>query len=861
MKPRSWLRASLLMLTTSAVSLQSLAQDAGEADEITTLGTVTVTGEKVDRDLQDTVTSVGVVTGDQLADDGIITLGDAFDYIANVNLNASEQGFSIRGIPFDNLLGAGSSPLAQIYVDDVTLGDQTTRFNADTIWDVAQIEVLRGAQSTVQGRNALAGAVIIRTKDPSYTSQGQVRVLGTTWDGGESYAMGAAYGGPIIDDKLAFRVSAERRESDGFVSNPVTGGEGADFNDQWQLRGKLLLDATPDITSLLTLSWNQAKVADAVSDRRSRDENGFVNLTDVVPGNEFNRETFRNVADFNENTNFMASLKTDWSVSNAWTLTSITAYSDAENDEELDTDGTNLDPAIFPQTPFEIENPFNIRDIPTGTIVFQPRGTQLEEQKIFTQELVASYDGGDRLRGLAGAYFARSEEEEFNFTPGIQDGILGIVEGATRPGVEATLRTELGPLRGIPVPGNPVAMIPAGAAGDPFFDAFIAGATDATVGVILANYSDIGSFLALTSEPLDVTNYAFYASGEFDVTDRLTVGLGLRFDNEEQDEGLTISGFPLGLPDPAAPFIPAGFEPALIPVVQGSIIPVNGFFDANLAEASTLASQEFDAWLPSGFVRYDFDADRSLSFSVRRGYRSGGSDLNIPRQFVSQFDPEFTTNYELAVRSFWFDRKLRVNANLFYTDWTDQQLVVSLSTLQQDEVGFNVGASTLQGFEVDTLWQIDSNWLFQGVIGFSDTEFEDFDAALAETLIAAQNQTAPIDLQDTLAAFEGQEFGFAPDWTGAARLSYRGDHGLFGTLGVTYEGESFVNNANSAAGTFLNNDERTLVNLTVGYDFELASVSIVLRNAFDEDFVASGGNELVRLGAPRTIGLQLQREF
>lgn len=861
MKHSLWLSVSLLTLGVALAPASGFAQETDNPDETITLNKVTVTGEKIERDLQDTVTSVGIVTGDQLADDGITTLGDAFDYIANVNLNASEQGFSIRGIPFDNLLGAGSSPLAQIYVDDVTLGDQTTRFNADTIWDVAQVEVLRGAQSTVQGRNALAGAVIIRTNDPTYTPEGQVRILANSWDGGDGYSIGAAYGGPIIEDVLAYRISAERRESDGFVSNPVTGEDGADFNDQWQLRGKLRLDATPDVSSLLTLAWSQATVADAVSDRRSRDEDGFVNFTDVVPGNEFNRQTFVNVPDFNENTNFMTSLKTDWTVSNAWTLSSISAYSDAENDESLDTDGTYLNPNLFPQEPFEIQNPFNIPDIPTGERVFEPAGTQLEEQTIFTQEFIASYDAGDRLRGLMGAYYARSEEEEYNFTPGIQNGILGVVEGATRPGVEATLRAELGPLRGIPVPGNPVAAIPADPSGDPLFDAFIAGATDASVGAILANYTDIGSFLALTSEPLDVTNYAFYASGEYDLTDKVTVGLGLRYDNEEQSEGLTISGFPLGMPDPAAPFIPAGFEPALIPVVQGSISSVNGFFEANLAEASTVAEQSFEAWLPSGFVRYDFDADRSLSFSVRRGYRSGGSDLNIPRQFVSQFEPEYTLNYELALRSYWFDRALRVNANLFYTDWTDQQLVVSLSTLQQDEVGFNVGESTLAGFEVDTLWQVDNNWSVQGVLGYTDTEFEDFDEALAETLIAAQNQTAPIDLEQTLAAFEGQAFSFAPEWTGAARIVYTGDQGVFGTLGVTYEGESFVNNANSSSGTFLNNDARTLVNLTVGYDFDLASVSMIVRNAFDEEYVASGGDERVRLGAPRTIGVQLQRRF
>ena len=854
----NWFCASILTLAATLGTTTAFAQ---ESDDEARLKTITVTGEKIERDLQDTVTSVGLIKGDQLTADGIVNLGDAFDYIANVNLNSTGGGFSIRGIPFDNLLGAGSSPLAQIYVDDVTLGDQTTRFNADTIFDVEQVEVLRGAQSTVQGRNALAGAVIIRTKNPTYDFNGEVRAQAMTFDQGNSHAIAAAFGGPIIDEKLAFRVTMEDRESDGYVSNPVRKESDADFNDQLQGRLKILFEPTSDISSLLTLGYSWAKVADAVSDRRSRDENGYVNLTDVVVGNEANRQAFTNVPDFNENTNKTASLKTDWTASKALTFTSITTYSEGENDEEIDTDGTYLDPAIFPQEPFTIENPFNIPDIPTGTGLFTPQGTQLEVQKVFTQELIASYDNDGPVRGLAGLYYADSQEREYNYTPGIQKGLLGIVEGATRPGIQGGLSAQLGPLRGIPASGNPVADIPAGPEGDAYFDAFISAATDATVDALLANYSDIGSFLALTSEPLDVTNMAVYASGEYDVFDNLTIGLGLRYDHEEQAEGLTLSGFPIGMPDPADPFIPAGFPAVLVPVVQASIQEVNGYFDANLQEASTLAEQTFEAWLPSGFVRYDFDDDRSLSFSVRRGYRSGGSDLNIPRQFVSQFDPEYTTNYEVALRSYWFDQAVRVNANAFYTDWTDQQLVVSLSSLQQDEVGFNVGSSTVQGFEVDTQWQVNSNWSLGGVIGYTDTQFEDFDTALAEVLIEAQSVTAPIDLEETLAAFSGKQFSFAPEWSGAARLVYQGDNGLFGTLGITYQAESYVNNSNRTSPTFLNNDARTLVNMTLGYDFETASVSFIARNLLDEEYVASGGNERVRLGAPRQLGIQLVKRF
>lgn len=255
---------AILSIIGASASAQGV-NNQGQAQASQESGVIIVTGEKVDRSLQETVTSVGIVTGETIEALGVTSLSETFYYIANVNLGNTEGGFSIRGIPFDNLLGAGSSPLAQIYVDDVTLSDQSTRFGAEGVWDVAQVEVLRGAQSTVQGRNALAGAIIIRTSDPTFTWEGKARVIGFTSKGGEEFAVSGAVGGPIIDDILAFRVAGERRKSDGFVSNPITGGK--DFLDQWNGRAKLLFTPTPDIRSLLTYAYVRVDVANRVSDR------------------------------------------------------------------------------------------------------------------------------------------------------------------------------------------------------------------------------------------------------------------------------------------------------------------------------------------------------------------------------------------------------------------------------------------------------------------------------------------------------------------------------------------------------------------------------------------------------------------
>lgn len=104
------------------------------------------------------------------------------------------------------------------------------------MWDVQQIEILRGPQSTLQGLNALAGAVIVQTAEP--TMDWQVRARAMIAEGDETQ-FAAAAGGPIVPGELAFRASIEKRDSDGFTFNP-TRGKPENPLDSTQIRGKLL---------------------------------------------------------------------------------------------------------------------------------------------------------------------------------------------------------------------------------------------------------------------------------------------------------------------------------------------------------------------------------------------------------------------------------------------------------------------------------------------------------------------------------------------------------------------------------------------------------------------------------------------
>tara|TARA_Y100000052_G_scaffold27404_1_gene35095 strand:- start:18417 stop:20924 length:2508 start_codon:yes stop_codon:yes gene_type:complete len=816
-------------------------EESANVDPQVVLPTIYVKGENSDQSLQDTVSSVAVHTGQDLEDAGLAQLSDSFRYTANVNLGSADGEFVIRGMPSDDLLGASTTPLAQIYVDGATLGDKAARIATDSIWDVDQIEILRGAQSTYQGRNALAGAVVITTMDPQFQWDAKGRVRYLTSEYGDNVSSSIAFGGPILDDVLAFRISAELVEREGYTRNVFTGNY-VDFKDSHMVRGKLLFEPDPDLSVLFSVEQKQVDFGGGLTDRRTEDGTGFVLPFDITPGTEAERLNYSTSPDDHSLESANYALQADWAVSDRIGVKSTTSYSFAEDFVRLDH-RHGINPAYYPNVSFVIQNPFSIPYVPEGRLTFDPSATQREKQAIFTQEFLLDLDVNERFRGQFGLFYASSKEDEYNFDMDRVNGLQGTVYNGLYPTVEAEVRNYLAPL-----------------SGTPGFDELVATYTDGISWNAALNYPETGGYYALTSEPLDIKNKAIFFEGDFDLTSKIHLSAGVRYDHELHTTGLTVSGESLGLPDASSLYyLPqlAGFEP----FIDQAVVYSNAYFENALQEASTKAEQEYDAILPSASVTYDLDEDQSLGFFVRRGYRSGGSDLNIPRQFVSQFDPEYTWTYELAYRSLWLNNSLRVNANLFYTDWTDQQVIIGLSELPQDELGFNVGSSNLYGFELESNWQMNRYWALDTSLGYTKTEFEQFDVALANAVIRAQNQQPPANLASDLSFLSGLEFQYAPNWNGSARLSYVSDKGWFGFLGMTYEGSSFTNNGNSVYPGYLNNDERLLVDLNAGYRFDNWSIALTGQNLTDEEYVRSGGFYSVELGTPRTIGLQIQAAF
>lgn len=238
--------AIALSLGASIVAPTALAQD-NNSDKYES---ITVTGQKISRTLQETPASIAVFSTDALQEKNLGTVSEVLFEAANIHGNAN-GGFNIRGVDAFNVSGAGNSALATVYIDGAAMPERMTR-NGFSTWDASQIEVLRGPQSTLQGRNALAGAVIVTTQAPTHDWQSKFRVQ--AGQHGEQ-ELAVAFGGGLIEDQLAFRFSAEHQDFDGFNYN-VTRNEHADTREDRLYRLKFLLtpSALSDFSAQLSLT-------------------------------------------------------------------------------------------------------------------------------------------------------------------------------------------------------------------------------------------------------------------------------------------------------------------------------------------------------------------------------------------------------------------------------------------------------------------------------------------------------------------------------------------------------------------------------------------------------------------------------
>ncbi|WP_417281076.1 TonB-dependent receptor [Celeribacter sp.] len=240
-----FIRTTSLMALVASLSAQgAMAQGAGE---IIMLDPIIVSGEKVDRDLSETSTSVSVVGEAEIENQkvGRATIDEVVASTPNVIYPDNVSAPVIRGIdtqgPQNGAVAffGGTVPRGTVSVDGHYQDFYELTFGASSTWDVDTVEVFSGPQTTSQGANAIAGAIVVNTKDPTFTPEGAYRAEYGSYN---TRRLSFAYSNALSDD-LAGRIAVDYSGRDGIIdyTNPgfVPGDANLDF-ENLNLRGKLL---------------------------------------------------------------------------------------------------------------------------------------------------------------------------------------------------------------------------------------------------------------------------------------------------------------------------------------------------------------------------------------------------------------------------------------------------------------------------------------------------------------------------------------------------------------------------------------------------------------------------------------------
>ncbi|WP_313666025.1 TonB-dependent receptor domain-containing protein [Shinella sp.] len=368
--------AALSLLPALAASAQDIASSGA-----TVLETITVTGEKVSRDMKSTASSVSIKTSREIDREktGNATVSEVIADVPNVVYSDTVSAPVIRGQDSQGpLTGQGSFwggtvPRATINLDGHYLNYNEFYFGATSVWDLDSIEVFRGPQTTSQGANAIAGAIIVNTKDPTFTPEAAYQAEIGNYN---SKRASIALSGPIVEDQLAARLAIDYSGRDTFIDYVNAGfrhsGTDQDFS-ALNARFKLLWEPTdiPGLTAKLTYSHTSSNRPS--QEAASRPFNELEHITTTMPSWE--QHTNTGILDI--------------------------AY-DFENGVK-----------VFNQTQYSSSN------VQRATGIVDGGNADIDQATVSNETRVAFGDENDTVSGVAGLYYARTQTDEALYLSGL----------------------------------------------------------------------------------------------------------------------------------------------------------------------------------------------------------------------------------------------------------------------------------------------------------------------------------------------------------------------------------------------------------------------------------------------------------
>ena len=391
---------TLLVLVAAGMLGQVPAAALAADDE---LNEIVVTAQRQTERIQDVPIAITAISASELADRGVRLAGDIVSSVPNMLLNSpygpeAQPTFTLRGVTTQDFSENQSSPIA-MYVDEVY--KSVGAVQALQVYDLDRVEVLRGPQGTLYGKNATGGAVSFYSANPSLTSaDGYVTAgVGNFHD----YSVRAAAGMPIIDDVFGARVAVMYEKRDGWVRSVVPGVEPLNGVDTLAGRATFLAKPMDGLTATLKISASKSGGTPYGAHA--------INNDPTVTGFDGTISWFDNGAKYavhKDIRNDSASLKLEWEFAQHATLTSITGYDYGRWYEKSDDGGLPIEARLDdPNTYFSSVN-------------------------AFSQEIrIASRDSG-ALGWLAGLYYGRESVHatvQFHFFDGYQ-GTFQTADGA-----------------------------------------------------------------------------------------------------------------------------------------------------------------------------------------------------------------------------------------------------------------------------------------------------------------------------------------------------------------------------------------------------------------------------------------------
>ncbi|HHH9540537.1 TPA: TonB-dependent receptor [Pseudomonas aeruginosa] len=733
----------------------------------TALGKVTVTARRREEDSQKVPTPITVLGGETLEAQRISRVQDLQQVLPSVNvayIHARQSSVAVRGIG-NNPASDGLEGSAGIYLDNVYLG--RPGMAVFDLLDIEQLELLRGPQGTLFGKNTTAGVLNISTRAPTFTAERTVEVSG----GQDGYFQGRGTVSGPLGETLAGRLSAYRTRDDGYIKNIhddnyLNGGE------RQGARGQLLFEPNEDFSLRWIADYNEEDSSNGSMVVYGAAER-FWQRAALVGASPL-RDPQRRKVNINGRQHVSvhqggSSLEANWNLAGGYRLTSISAYRywhfTPANDEQLNVSAIN------------------------------DTGVEVHDRQ-FSQEIRLASPTGGAFDYVVGAYAFRQNLGNKTFT-------------------------SYGPLA----------------------DLYLLGAN---LGALNDTYSKANG-------KIETDSFALFAQGTWHLTERLDFTAGLRGTYEEKNAKV----------ERFAPLGGAAVGGVGAAVRNGQL----GAYDSG-----DLSQYNF---APSALLSlsYQFSDDLLGYASLSHGEKSGGVNLAVGSAPSAGADsllvgPERANDAELGLKSTLFDRRLLLNANLFWTGIHGYQattLYQAPGSTQLVQVLANAGSVRSRGleFEATALPLRGLTLNFNG--SYNDVTYLSFkDAPCPAEVSTRPGAPSSCDLS-------GQRVVGASKWIANLNGEYqwRLDDRFQPYVSASYAYRS------AAEGTLDNSDLSkidgyALVNLAAGLRSDLGDgqldTSVWLKNAFDKDYYLSAfasinGSYTASVGQPRTLGVSLCYDF